>query len=148
MAIELHLRRIILNPSWTIGVLWIWEKAEMFVLEDAVREIVGQPVAGWKKPGVTAIPIGRYRLIIDRSQRFQKDMPHVLNVPGFEGIRMHAGNTHVDTEGCLLLGYGANLLAGTVQQSTAACHMFQEELDKLLDKDEVWISVSNPANSN
>jgi hypothetical protein len=124
------------------------DKAELFTLEDAVREVVGQPVAGWKKPGVTAIPTGRYRLIVDYSQRFQKNMPHILHVSGFEGIRIHAGNTHVDTEGCPLLGYGANLLAGTVQQSRAACYMFNEELSKLLDRDEVWITVSNPANLN
>lgn len=126
--------------------LWIEDKPELFTLEDAVREVAGLPVAGWKKPGVTAIPIGRYRIIIDHSARFNRDMPHVLNVPGFAGIRIHPGNTPVDTEGCLLLGYGANLLAGTVQQSIAACHMFQEELNKLLDRDEVWLTISNPAN--
>jgi len=127
-------------------VLWMQGKAELFTLEDAVREVAGQPVASWKKPGVTAIPTGRYRIIIDHSQRFGKDMPHVLNIEGFEGIRIHSGNTSVDTEGCILLGYGANLLAGTVQQSLAACHMFSEELNKLLDRDEVWLTISSPAN--
>ena len=148
MATELHLLRIALKSSWTLGVLWVKQKPELFVLEDAVREVVGQPVEKWKLPGVTAIPAGRYRLIIDHSQRFNKDMPHVLNVPGFEGIRIHTGNTPVDTEGCLLLGYGANLLAGTVQQSIAACHMFQEELERMLALDDVWLSIHNPANSN
>jgi len=52
----------------------------------------------------TAIPAGRYKVVIDYSDHFQKDMPHVLDVPGYEGIRIHRGNTDVDTEGCLLLG--------------------------------------------
>lgn len=120
------------------------DKPELFTLEDAVREQPGMEVSRWKLAAMTAIPTGRYRVIIDFSHRFNKDMPHILNVSGFDGVRIHSGNSPADTEGCLLVGYSASILAGTVSQSTAASVMFQQELVKLLALDDVWLTVSNP----
>ncbi|MGL4440598.1 MAG: DUF5675 family protein, partial [Bosea sp. (in: a-proteobacteria)] len=70
-----------------------------FVLEDRVR-------AGPKVAAETAIPAGRYEIVITQSKRFQKPLPLLLNVPGFSGIRIHAGNNREHTEGCLLPGLG------------------------------------------
>lgn len=50
------------------------------------------------------IPEGKYKVILDFSNRFQKDMPHILNVPGREGIRIHPGNYYKDSSGCVLIG--------------------------------------------
>jgi hypothetical protein len=88
----------------TIGELYIEGKFECFTLEDKVREIPGVPVSTWKVAKETAIPYGIYSLILDYSDRFKKVMPHILDVPGFQGIRCHSGNTDADTEGCLLVG--------------------------------------------
>lgn len=65
-------------------------------LEDPHRRV--------KIMGETCIPVGRYAVIIDKSQRFQTMLPRLLNVPEFSGIRIHSGNTVDDTSGCILVG--------------------------------------------
>ena len=86
------------GTNYTIGRLSIDGEFQCYTLEDKVRP------AGVKIDGKTAIPTGNYKVIRDMSNRFGRVMPHILNVMGFDGIRIHAGNTDVDTEGCILLG--------------------------------------------
>jgi len=74
-------------------------------LEDVIRERPGVPVAEWKVWGETAIPAGVYRIAVVNSMKFGPETLAVKDVPGFEAIRIHAGNTHADTHGCLLVGY-------------------------------------------
>ena len=74
------------------------------VLEDEIREIPGVPVSEWKIYGVTAIPSGSYRLALVDSQRFGPDTLSVENVEGYDGVRIHGGNTATNTLGCLLPG--------------------------------------------
>jgi hypothetical protein len=104
--VVLSLQRKRLTTTSTIGELYIGDETGPFcyTLEDAVREQPGVPVPEWKIPGKTAIPSGSYDLVIDMSARFKRLMPHLLDVPGFEGIRIHPGNTESDTEGCILVG--------------------------------------------
>ena len=91
--------RVIREPSTvaaTMGILLIDGVFTCWTLEDVVRPV--------KIPGETAIPAGRYAVRLSLSQRFQKLLPEVLAVPGFTGIRIHAGNTQADTHGCVLVG--------------------------------------------
>ena len=69
-----------------------------------MREVRGPAIKQWKIPGKTAIPYGYYKVIISRSPRFKKETPLFLDVPGFEGVRIHVGNWAKNTDGCLLVG--------------------------------------------
>jgi hypothetical protein len=97
------LTRVQIDPDVTIGDLTIGGKHVCWVLEDPVRETTDS-VASWKIAGQTAIPFGRYKIERTWSPHFGRTLPQLMNVPGFEGIRIHPGNTTADTEGCLLPG--------------------------------------------
>lgn len=93
---ELLLKRKWFTDKSTIGELSVNGAFECYTLEDKVRTV--------KIAGRTAIPAGRYEVAVNFSNRFQKLMPLLLNVPNFEGIRIHSGNTQDDTDGCILVG--------------------------------------------
>jgi hypothetical protein len=105
---ELLLVRCTKTESSTIGALQVDGEYQCFTLEDKDRGLtqgMGENmIKSVKVAGKTAIPTGRYRVVLSWSNRFQKYMPELLNVPGFAGIRIHSGNTAVDTEGCILVG--------------------------------------------
>ena len=90
------------NSECTLGKLYIDNQYFCETLEDPDR---GLEKGGKKIKGQTAIPVGTYKVQINMSPRFNKLMPQIMNVPQFEGIRIHPGNTAKDTEGCLLVGY-------------------------------------------
>ncbi len=99
---NLTLKRINFSPFSTIGELSVDGKWECFTLEDCDRAL--ENPANKKIPGETAIPRGRYQVVINHSSRFGRLMPRLLEVPQFEGILIHPGNLAVDTEGCILVG--------------------------------------------
>jgi hypothetical protein len=103
MKLDLHRHQS--ADASTLGTLAINGEPCCFTLEDRVREIDGVPVAEWKVPGQTAIPRGTYPVVVTPSARFGRDQPLLVGVPGFEGIRIHPGNTAADTEGCILVGF-------------------------------------------
>ena len=108
---------------------------ECFTLEDVVRS------SGEKVAGKTAIPSGTYSVTITPSNRFKRDLPLVENVPGFEGIRIHPGNTAEDTEGCILVGR----TRGTtwVGESRAAfASLFEKIKEAIDDGDKVTLEVT------
>ena len=140
---ELTVVRQFSRNGFTPGEL-LWNgQHQCWTCEDVIREIPGQPVETWKIPNETAIPAGRYSVVIDFSEHFHRDLPHVLDVPGFSGIRIHTGNTAADTEGCLLIG---DMRTGTgVAQSVLEFNVFFPKLTAALLAGPVAITYVNPA---
>lgn len=115
-----------------------------YTLEDEVREVPDVPVADWKIKSATAIPAGRYRLTLEYSQRFGPDTLTVHDVPGFSYIRMHAGNTEADTDGCPLLGMEIDprgIVGGTSRQAVKLVQYLVR--DAIERGEEVWLTVNN-----
>lgn len=84
------------TAGFTEGKLYIDGEFECYTVEDAIR------IA--KVQNKTAIPAGAYNVVMTMSTRFGKVMPLLENVPGFTGVRIHAGNSSKDTEGCIIVG--------------------------------------------
>ena len=105
---ELTLSRKLKLENKTIGELLVNNKKFCDTLEDKVRLswslLPFRQLLGIKIWGKTAIPEGRYEIVITYSERFKRRLPLLLKVPQFESIRIHGGNTELDTEGCLLIG--------------------------------------------
>jgi hypothetical protein len=93
-------KRLYKTDNSTIGELLIDGIFECFTLEDKERLM--------KIKGETAIPKGTYKVIINESNRFKRLLPLLINVPNFEGVRIHSGNSNHDTEGCILVGQTRN----------------------------------------
>lgn len=123
-----YVKRTFKGPEYTIGKLYIGTDYFCDTLEDTVR-------TGEKIAGKTAIPAGEYHVKKTYSPRFKTQLPEILNVPNFTGVRIHSGNTAKDTEGCILLGL--NKVKGAVINSKNAVAFF---LDKTPDEFDLIIS--------
>lgn len=123
-----------------IGDFFIDDAWWCYSLEDLVREVDGQPVVSWKVQDQTAIPRGRYQVIIDYSAHFAKNMLHILNVPGFEGVRIHGGNDAADTDGCILVGTRRSD-DDISNCAPALAKIYGEVQDALATGDTVWITI-------
>jgi len=106
--VNLRLERIFCKPSYTIGILYIGEDMFCNTLEDAVRDLNKdgdlEDEGEIKIYGETAIPYGRYKVTVSRSPKFKRDLPLILDVKHFIGIRIHRGRTSKNSSGCVLVG--------------------------------------------
>jgi hypothetical protein len=135
------LQRLFVTQRSTIGLIQ-WPTARglvplCYALEDVVRPV--------KVPGATAIPAGRYEVIINVSMRFRRPLPLLLAVPNYAGVRIHTGNTAEDTEGCILPGMMAGL--DQVAESKTAFDRLYSYLQEALRKDQVFLVVRSPGPS-
>lgn len=109
---KLTLNRIYKAPTYTIGKLYIDGEYYCDVIEDKVRDFVSDK----KIMHETAIPFGTYEVVVNMSNRFKRLLPLLLNVPYFEGIRIHNGKDETSSSGCLIVG--ENKIKGKVINST------------------------------
>lgn len=131
MAIDIKLVRSVFASKTTGGELIINGRYFCDTLEDVDRKL---EAGGTKIKGQTAIPRGIYPLRITFSNRFQKYLPLLVGVQGFEGVRIHAGNTEHDTEGCILVG--TNYSADFIHNSRATMAKLMAVIEDALDNGE------------
>ncbi len=131
---KLRLIRKELRPESTIGDLFIDDTFECFTLEDTVRAV--------KIPGKTAITAGTYELAVNFSNRFQKFLPLLLNVPNFEGVRIHPGNRPQDTEGCILVGQTKDPASDFIGQSQLAFAALFPKIKAAVEREKVFIEIT------
>lgn len=149
---KLHLSRTHDNGQATFGQLSADGEFLCYVLEDVVRE-TDAPVASWKIRGHTAIAstshpsmadLLGYRITLENSPRFGADTLTVNAVPGFLGVRMHAGNDHDDTEGCPLLGMQINATGIVGGTSRPAVQLVKDKVREAIRAgQQVWLTISN-----
>lgn len=120
------------------GERWGDGKAYCNALEDTDRGLfqgmAEREIMKRKIKGKTAIPSGMYNVRLTYSPRFRKILPLIETVQGFDGIRIHSGNTAADTEGCILLG--ENKAKGRVENSRYWCNRMQEKIAAALKRGE------------
>ncbi len=135
----------------TIGQLYINGDFFSFTLEDPIREPEDRPdtgldawVASWKLVNETAIPSGSYEVTLENSPKFGPDTMTINKVPGFATIRIHAGNTQMDTEGCVIVGYKltADDIIWPGSARPAVADLKQKVKDAIGNGEDVTISIS------
>lgn len=142
---DLILQRKAYDVESTEGELLLQGTHVCYTLEDTVRERSGVPVSEWKIKERTAIPTGRYKVTLEDSRRFGPETLSLANVPGFYAIRMHAGNTSDDTEGCVLLGgqvKDGKIVGGTSRPAVA--HVKSLVRAAVERGEDVWLEIINP----
>ena len=143
---ELLLKRKYFTQNSTVSDLSVDGVFFCNVLEDVDRALdsqMGKERIGWlKQYGKTAIPYGRYEVIISYSNRFKKYLPLLVNVPGYDGIRIHPGNYHTDTEGCLLPGTYSPSVPDFVGKSKVAFDSLMSVLKDAEKKEKIFITVT------
>jgi hypothetical protein len=137
---KLKLQRRDFTDNSTIGAIYVDNIFQCYTLEDTDRHLED---GNAKIYGQTAIPRGRYQVIITYSNRFKKELPLLQNVPGFTGVRIHSGNGPDDTEGCILVGTGiSSNKADWLLNSRAAFSVLFDRIDSaLLRGEEVTLEI-------
>lgn len=130
---ELYVIRQSQTTDATLGDFY-WEDQRLYYTCEPLQRDV-------KIMGSTAIPLGRYPVVMSFSPHFGKDMPHINNIPNFSDVMIHNGNAPKDTEGCILIGL--TRMADGVGNSVAALNDFIPRLNGALLNGLVWVTVSN-----
>jgi len=126
------------KDSYTIGKLYINDVYYCDTLEDKVRDLTKEK----KVPGETAIPTGTYEVYYTYSNRLGKYYPRINDVPQFTGILMHAGNTAVDTEGCILIGKN-KVAGGLIESQATLTELRKKMLEAITNMERLEITIEN-----
>ena len=127
---KLKVERLWPKQSYTVGRLYVNGEFFCNTLEDVVRDLPKEQ----KVYGQTAIPPGTYKVVYNYSPKFKRHLPRLLDVPYFEGILIHSGNTAADSAGCILVG--SNSAVGRLSNSRATSDRLNALIEEAQDKGE------------
>lgn len=146
---EILIKRIAKKETYTIGKLYIDGKYYCDTIEDKDRGLTqsmsSKEIADKKIKHKTAIPTGKYELTLKvKSPKYSQKkafvdycnafMPRFVNIPGYEGVLIHTGNTAEDSSGCIVVGY--NKVVGKVINSMNAFKTIYPVMKTASDKGE------------
>ena len=128
--VDIGVIRYELAPTYTLGTVAIDGKPFGYSCEDVDRGLDQSmslaDIAAGKVKTQTAIPAGTYKLGVRYSPKHNAEVVYLRDVPGFQFIEIHAGNTSADTDGCLLFGLHPG--AGCVTDSRKAMTWFDSHV--------------------
>ena len=127
---KIKVDRIYKGESYTIGRMYLNGEYFCDTLEDAIRPV--------KIPNETAIPAGTYKVEVTYSPRFKRNLPLLIDVPNYTGIRIHNGSNKDHTSGCILVGF--NTSKGILSDSRKISDQLTEKLKSLSEPIEIEIS--------
>ena len=127
---KIKVDRIYKGESYTIGKMYLNGEYFCDTLEDAIRPV--------KIPNETAIPAGIYKVEVTYSPRFKRNLPLLVDVPNYTGIRIHNGSNKDHTYGCILVGF--NTSKGILSDSRKTSDQLTEKLKSLSEPIEIEIS--------
>ena len=127
---KIKVDRIYKGESYTIGKMYLNGEYFCDTLEDAIRPV--------KIPNETAIPAGIYKVEVTYSPRFKRNLPLLIDVPNYTGIRIHNGSNKDHTSGCILVGF--NTSKGILSDSRKVSDLLTEKLKSLSEPIEIEIS--------
>ena len=127
---KIKVDRIYKGESYTIGKMYLNGEYFCDTLEDAIRPV--------KIPNETAIPAGTYKVEVTYSPRFKRNLPLLIDVPNYTGIRIHNGSNKDHTSGCILVGF--NTSKGILSDSRKTSDQLTEKLKSLSEPIEIEIS--------
>ena len=138
---KLHLQRTERGDRYTMGRLAIDGEPFCDTLEPTDRHLEAATMRPEQKLyGQTAIPTGSYPVVLTYSPRFKRTLPLLKNVPHFEGIRIHTGNTSADTAGCILVG--RRLHSGRLTDSRQTMRQLMTTLTHRPQEQEISITIN------
>jgi hypothetical protein len=141
---QIKVVRSVFSPTTTMGKMFIDEAFFAYTLEDHDRHLNGD--CSKKLKSKTAIDTGTYEVVVSFSNNFKRYLPLLLQVPCFEGIRIHGGNTCEDSLGCILIGEHSNM-KDKIWNCASKMNRLLTMLKAVEKKEKIWIQVSREGTS-
>ncbi len=140
---EIILHRKVFNANSCEGNLYVDGKWFCSTIEDKVRAAPGQWHKSLKIVHETAIPYGRYPVMVTWSNRFKRQLTGVFNVPDFDGIRIHNGTNDKSSSGCVIVSYKDNDKAHTLINDKAAMNDLCNLVEEKQKTEKVWLTITD-----